>query len=143
MPKRGDHLKVDKGLYSHHGLYIGDGKVVHYSGLADGLSSGPIEVTTLQKFCGGDDIEAVEHSEKIYSENESVERALSRVGENDYHILHNNCEHFVNWCIEGEHISKQAIFAYPIKVIKEPQIEQSIEDRQKLDEFRKRMSDLF
>jgi len=29
------------------------------------------------------------------------------LGEHDYHLLVNNCEHFVLWCIEGRHDSPQ------------------------------------
>lgn len=38
---------------------------------------------------------------KIYSANETIERALSRVGENKYNLLLNNCEHFAIWCKTG------------------------------------------
>jgi len=30
--KRGDHIKVSRGLYSHHGIFAGNGQVIHYSG---------------------------------------------------------------------------------------------------------------
>lgn len=30
-PLPGDHIKVDRGKYSHHAIYIGDGKVVHFN----------------------------------------------------------------------------------------------------------------
>jgi len=143
MLKPGEHLKVSKTLYSHHGLYIGDGKVVHYAGLADGLRSGPVEVTTMDQFCDGCDVEIIEHPNRRYSFEEAVERAMLRVGEKDYHAFHNNCEHFVNWCIEGEHFSKQTFFSYPIKWIKEKQIAESVKDRQRLDEFRRRLSKFF
>lgn len=31
---RGDHVKVKRmgGLYTHHGIDLGDGRVIHYSG---------------------------------------------------------------------------------------------------------------
>lgn len=38
---------------------------------------------------------------KLYSPEETVERALSRVGEDKYHLLLNNCEHFAIWCKTG------------------------------------------
>ncbi len=38
---------------------------------------------------------------KMYSPKETVERALSRVGENKYNLLLNNCEHFAIWCKTG------------------------------------------
>ncbi|MNL50817.1 NC domain protein [compost metagenome] len=36
-----------------------------------------------------------------------VKRALSRVGENRYRVLTNNCEHFCNWCLYGRSTSNQ------------------------------------
>lgn len=38
---------------------------------------------------------------KLYSAQETVERALSRVGEDRYDLLFNNCEHFAIWCKTG------------------------------------------
>ena len=35
---------------------------------------------------------------KLYSPQKTVERALSRVGEDKYSLLLNNCEHFAIWC---------------------------------------------
>ena len=42
MNYNGVHLWVRKSGYTHHGLGIGNGKVIHYSGLANGLEAGPI-----------------------------------------------------------------------------------------------------
>ena len=38
---------------------------------------------------------------KIYSPNETIKRAISRIGEEDYNLLINNCEHFAVWCKTG------------------------------------------
>ncbi|MBP3611457.1 MAG: lecithin retinol acyltransferase family protein [Lachnospiraceae bacterium] len=40
-------------------------------------------------------------SARIYSPEETVRRALSRLGEESYHLLSNNCEHFAVWCKTG------------------------------------------
>jgi hypothetical protein len=32
---------------------------------------------------------------------------MSRIGENNYRLLSNNCEHFCEWCLRGEHRSEQ------------------------------------
>jgi hypothetical protein len=32
---------------------------------------------------------------------------MSRVGENRYRLLTNNCEHFCNWCLWGKSYSEQ------------------------------------
>lgn len=43
----------------------------------------------------------------IYSPEETVERAKSRIGENKYNLAFNNCEHFALWCKTGVHESTQ------------------------------------
>lgn len=42
-----------------------------------------------------------EHNYKIYSPEETVERAKSRLGETSYNLVFNNCEHFAIWCKTG------------------------------------------
>lgn len=38
---------------------------------------------------------------KIYSPEETVERARSRIGERRFSLVSNNCEHFAIWCKTG------------------------------------------
>lgn len=103
----GDHLVTPRTGYTHHGLYVGDGKVIHYAGLADGLSRGAIELCSLDEFRAGCPVRVREHLLRVYDRGESVERAYSRLGENLYSVFLNNCEHFVTWCIQGLHSSRQ------------------------------------
>ena len=42
-----------------------------------------------------------------YSEQEIVKRAKSKLGEQGYNILFQNCEHFVTWCRYGKESSQQ------------------------------------
>lgn len=44
---------------------------------------------------------------KIYSPSEVVERAKSRLYEQKYNLIFNNCEHFAIWCKTGVKGSKQ------------------------------------
>ena len=108
---KGQHLYVKKigGSYTHHGLGIGAGRVIHYSGLADGVSlDGVIEEVSLEDFCKGEPILLKRHDSRKYGVEDAILRARLRVGESRYHILHNNCEHFVEWCITGKHHSSQS-----------------------------------
>jgi Lecithin retinol acyltransferase len=34
------HLVTPRTLYNHHGIYVGNGRVIHYAGLAHGLRRG-------------------------------------------------------------------------------------------------------
>lgn len=57
---------------------------------------------------GGHSIRVKRHWKRMYDGRTSVARAWSRVGEDGYSVWGNNCEHFVEWCITGQHASPQA-----------------------------------
>ena len=103
----GSHLYVCRGLYTHHGIGEDMGGVMHYSGFVDGLNLGPICRVSLQEFSGGKKIIIKPHPNRKFSYKEAIERAKSRLGEKAYSISGNNCEHFVEWCIEGKYSSNQ------------------------------------
>jgi hypothetical protein len=108
---KGQHLYLKKasGSYTHHGLGIGNDRVIHYSGLAnDLLTPGTIEEITLDEFANGKEIHIRTHLNRKHKVEEAIIRANLRIGEARYHILHNNCEHFVEWCISGMHRSSQS-----------------------------------
>ncbi|WP_312524951.1 lecithin retinol acyltransferase family protein [Comamonas sp.] len=105
--KKGDHLVSPRTGYTHHGLYIGERKVIHYGGLADGFTKEGICITSLRKFEAGKGSWVEEHAVCIFNSHQRVERAMSKVGEDDYNVLFNNCEHFVNWCFDGFSSSSQ------------------------------------
>ena len=96
---KGVHLWVQKRGYTHHGLGIGKGEVIHYSGLADGLEAGPICKVSLKEFSKGSKIRMKRHPRRKYNVREAVRRAKSRLGEDAYSVWGNNCEHFVNCCL--------------------------------------------
>jgi hypothetical protein len=103
----GAHLVSSRTGYTHHGIYVGKARVIHYSGFSDGMNTGPVEETGLEVFSAGKGYYVKKHASRKFSELESVKRAKTRVGENLYSLLSNNCEHFVNWAIDGDHCSGQ------------------------------------
>ena len=106
----GSHLSVSRGLYYHHAIYTGDNQVIHYSGFAEAFKKGAIEQTSLESFLGGvDDFKVVNYPshQNIYSPEEIVHRAQSCLGEDDYNLFFNNCEHFACWCVTGKSRSEQ------------------------------------
>ena len=94
-------------LYDHHGIYVGDGKVIHYSGMAQFLKKGPIQETTLEDFKAGHTCAIEAHFSPKFSGLKAAGRARERLSEKSYNLAINNCEHFVNWCIEGDRASFQ------------------------------------
>lgn len=107
----GDHLASPRILYTHHGVYVGDGRVVHYAGLADGLTSAPITVASLEEFCGGKAVRVQRRRQGALPREEVVQRAYDRLGEDKYNPLTNNCEHFATWCVYGRAESHQVKIA--------------------------------
>ena len=53
MPPLGAHLIRPWLGYTHHGIYVGDGKVVHYGALMYNLIRKPVEEVTLATFAEG------------------------------------------------------------------------------------------
>lgn len=92
-----------EGVYKHYGIDCGDGTVIHYR-----KPSEVIEQTSLSTFSRGNPVYVAEYSEGFgYIPDVVVERAKSRLGERDYNLLSNNCEHFTSWCKTGINDSKQ------------------------------------
>ncbi|MDI3358546.1 lecithin retinol acyltransferase family protein [Pseudomonas sp. UYIF39] len=114
----GSHLVSPRKFYVHHGIYLGNGKVAHYSGLSGSLRAGPIEVTDLERFANGRSA-WVYQEQTAFTNDEIVVRARSRIGESQYKIFSNNCEHFCNWCITGtSHSAQVAEFLhFPFRLI--------------------------
>ncbi|MBR3723010.1 MAG: lecithin retinol acyltransferase family protein [Selenomonadaceae bacterium] len=91
--QKGDHIAVDRDLYSHHAIYDGEGNVVEYDDFI-------VKTATLEDFAKGARIYKVEEG-SAYAPKEIMERAYSRIGEQEYDLLFNNCENFATWCRLG------------------------------------------
>ncbi|MBQ7219406.1 MAG: lecithin retinol acyltransferase family protein [Synergistaceae bacterium] len=141
QPQNGDVLRVNRGLYSHYGVYVAESNhVIHYTG-ANGPNdfNGIVRETTLDEFLNGSPTFSVctfpEHPQTLtpspqgkahslfqlwqlikslklkdyhlYSGDEAVARARSRLGQGGYNLALNNCEHFAVWCRTGIRDSSQ------------------------------------
>jgi Lecithin retinol acyltransferase len=101
----GTRLIVSRRGYKHHGIYAGDGRVIHYAG---GVrpQHGRVEEISLQDFVGTRPVYAC-YAPAILRAEDIVRRARSRLGECRYDLFTNNCEHFCNWCQLGKARSQQ------------------------------------
>jgi hypothetical protein len=106
-PSLGSHLVTPRRGYTHHGIYVGAGRVVHYSGSAHGFRRGPVEEVPLPHFARGRAVRVRVHVAPRFDREQIVRRARARVGENCYRLLNNNCEHFCEWCVHGRSRSLQ------------------------------------
>lgn len=106
-PPLGSHLVTPRRGFSHHGIYVGRGKVVHHKSAVGGLWRAPLEEVSLARFALGRAIWIRVHASPRFTGAEVASRALSRVGEDRYRLLTNNCEHFCEWCVQDEQRSFQ------------------------------------
>ena len=114
----GDHIKFDKGIYSHHAVVVdvdvdeNSYKVIHFTG--EKISGTPVEIKEeIRKFEAGEIIRiryrygrlarriTVQRAYYLLRRQETSTRAIN------FNILVNNCEHFATWCITGEATSTQ------------------------------------
>ena len=97
-----DHLQVPRqhGLFLHHGIDLGDGTVAHY------LEGREILRSSLDDFSQGQPVSVVPHAQ-CSPQGVTLRRAMGRIGEQNYNLLFNNCEHFATWCKTGRHRSGQ------------------------------------
>ena len=106
-PPLGAHLVTPRVGFTHHGIYAGDDKVIHYGSLGESLRRRPVEEVSVERF-------AHQHAVWIRAPRIAgpdgdtvVRRARSRIGEDRYSLFSNNCEHFCEWCTHGEQRSYQ------------------------------------
>ncbi|WP_080744947.1 lecithin retinol acyltransferase family protein [Cupriavidus necator] len=103
----GAHLISERDGYTHHGIYVGDGQVIHYGGFDHSAKRRPVEYIALRAFAAGKDLRIQTEPDAVYAGIDVVERAKSRLGEDQYQFLTNNCEHFCTWCVLGVGRSEQ------------------------------------
>ncbi|MEB3277430.1 MAG: lecithin retinol acyltransferase family protein [Lyngbya sp.] len=89
------------GVYEHHGIDCGDGTVIHYR-----KPSEVIERTSIETFARGGKVYVKRYPVR-YIPDTVIQRAESRLGEQKYNLLFNNCEHFATWCVTGVNDSRQ------------------------------------
>lgn len=131
----GDVIGVSRGAYEHYAIYLGEGEVIHYAGdntdfkgrisihkapFSDFLKDSkdyfvvsfegkyPIKIQSSTKFIASGYFDCKNaRDNNVYSPAETVKRALSRLGETQYSLIKNNCEHFAMWCKTGVSESTQ------------------------------------
>ena len=132
--KRGDLLEVQRTLFIHCGIYLGDNKVAHLMPdimpiltmnekkikkvvtnnrliLGCIYKKATIRVDTVEDFAYGASILVNTMDSKVkmqaLSQDEVARRAEKLVGDILYSLLWNNCEHFATYCRYGSPVSQQ------------------------------------
>jgi hypothetical protein len=118
-PPLGAHLVSPRQGYCHHGIYVGNGRVVHYAGWCESLQAGPVEEVPLVRFAANRPVWIEYRPLPGFAAGQVVARARSRLGESRYRLLTNNCEHFCTWCRYGCPRSDQVrgLLARPLEAL--------------------------
>lgn len=95
----GDHVRVSRGIYSHHAIYIGDGWLIEFG---SGIFGGAVAYVDWDFFAKGAEVMLVGSGGWP-----AVHRAKSQLGRNDFDLISRNCEHFASWCATGRWESGQ------------------------------------
>ena len=111
----GDMVRVPSGSFYHYAICVSDDSVVQFgdSIINPNADASKIEVyeASIDDFLKGRFAEVAEYDKKELKRKNSpvkiILHAKSCIGRKGYHILHNNCEHFANECVFGEHKSSQ------------------------------------
>ena len=116
-PQKGDHIRVQRmnGVYAHHGIYVSDEEVIHFTGKDDDSildwSKPEVIQTDLAYFLKGGTLEVKEYTDEefadLYSPEQIVTYARACLGDKGYNLIFNNCEHFANVCTLGRFRSHQ------------------------------------
>ena len=105
----GDHLYVRRhGLfYSHHGVYRGNGRVVHYTGQGGKEKRNPkVKDTDLHEFLRGGTLRRRSYRKRLPA-SETMKIVEKYLSDDNYSLLFNNCEHFAAYCATGKRESRQ------------------------------------
>lgn len=133
--KYGDIIGVERlgGIYDHYGVYENNNRVYQYAVRNGIIGRADIHITTLKSFIGNSgnyfvlifpqkygrpqkrvitafassDYIENEAAYHLYSPEETIQRAKSKLGETKYSLFFNNCEHYAIWCKTGIHESHQ------------------------------------
>jgi len=102
----GDHIYVRRLVYSHHGIYAGDGNVIHYTGEEKEKKDPLIRETDIEAFLKAGKLRRRDYKKRL-PPSETLGLAKKHLSDNSYSIAFNNCEHFATYCATGKKKSRQ------------------------------------
>jgi len=104
----GDHICVRRRgkFYTHHGIYIGGGKVIHFTGSIREKVDPEVHETDLPRFLKGGILRRRDYKERLPA-SETINFAKEQLSDGSYSMIWNNCEHFATYCATGKKKSRQ------------------------------------
>ena len=104
----GDHIYVRRKalLYSHHGIYAGEGQVIHFKGAVKEKKDPVVIKTDIENFLNGGKLKRRNYKRRL-PHIETLRIAKEHLSEEGYSLAFNNCEHFATYCATGKKKSVQ------------------------------------
>ncbi len=104
----GDHICVRRRgrFYTHHGIYMGDGKVVHFAGSIREKIDQVVHETDLSRFLKDGIVRRRGYKQRLPA-SETIRIAREQLSDRSYSMIWNNCEHFATYCATGKKKSRQ------------------------------------
>jgi hypothetical protein len=102
---RGDHLRVERLGYFHHGIDLGNGFAVHFTN--DNSGTLRVHRTALTAFAQGRNVEVVEYGSAFHRDYTCLTALHMAHQPSSYHFWSRNCEHVATFCKTGRWESHQ------------------------------------
>jgi hypothetical protein len=104
----GDHIYVKrKGhFYSHHGIYAGNGQVLHFKGAVREKQDPTVIISDMATFLNDGKLQKRSYDRRL-PHAETVHLARAHLAQKGYSLVFNNCEHFATYCATGKKKSTQ------------------------------------
>lgn len=106
----GDMIRINIGSVYHYGVFCSEEEVIEFGEAPEGSLFRDFETikvmsVDIDRFANGKIVEVAQLDKKErrsrFPAEKTVEIARSMIGEGGYDLLHNNCEHFANYCLFG------------------------------------------
>ena len=104
----GDHICVRRSgkFYTHHGIYMGNRKIIHFAGSISEKIDPTVHETDLSTFLKGGILRRHDYNRRLLPY-ETVRIAKEQLTNGRYSMIWNNCEHFATYCATGKKKSRQ------------------------------------
>ncbi len=104
----GDHIYVKRKrhFYSHHGIYAGNGQVLHFKGAVREKQDPTVIISDMATFLNNGELQRRSYKRRL-PHAETVKVARAHLAQKDYSLVFNNCEHFATYCATGKKKSQQ------------------------------------
>ena len=104
----GDHIHVKRKsrFYTHHGIYIGDRKVIHVAGSLREKIDPEVRETDLFRFLKEGRLKRRVYEQRLPA-SETIRIAKEQLSNKNFSVIWNNCEHFATYCATGKKKSLQ------------------------------------